>query len=144
MGYRSEVKCVIYGRPEFLDAFIAKHAIQNNSFLSELKEYITYGLTDRLTFHPDGTSDKIKCKVMDFDGSSLKWYDEYDEVQGLTDMLDDIDENWDKKLDFEFIRVGEEAKDIETKYSRNAYGFLSTSTSITNDMALEDLPNETD
>ena len=142
MGYRSEVKCIIYGRPEYLDALIAKHTLQDNQFLSELKEYISFGMMDRTLWLPNGEKETVRCKVLDFQGDSLKWYDEYSDVQGLTKIMDDIDENWEDNIDFEFIRIGEDHKDIETKSSVNAYGFIYPTTTIVVDMNMEDLPNE--
>lgn len=142
MGYRSEVKCIIYGRPEYLDALIAKHTLQDNPFLSDLKEYISFGMMDRTLWLPNGNKEEVRCKVLDFYGDSFKWYDEFEDVQGLYKIMDDIDQNWDNKIDFEFVRVGEEHKDIETKSSVGAYGFIYPTTTIVIDTDIKDLPNE--
>jgi hypothetical protein len=144
MGYRSEVKCIIYGSPEVLDSFIAKHALQNNAFLSEMKDHITYGMMERIEYMPNGERRPYKNKVMDFHGNQFKWYDEFDDVQGLNRMMDDINENYKDTLDFEFVRVGEENKDIETESSINSYGYIYPSTTIVNDYSMEEIPNEND
>lgn len=144
MGYRSEVKCIIYGSPEVLDSFIAKHTLQNNPFLSEMQPYISYGLIDRVKYDNNGNKHENKNKIMDFYGSQFKWYDEFEDVQGLNKMMDDIDENYEDTLDFEFVRVGEEHKDIETKSSLNAYGYIYPTTTIVTDVSIEDIPNEKD
>lgn len=144
MGYRSEVKCIIYGSPEVLDSFIAKHVMQGNKFLSELSDHITYGLITRTWYHNDGKRDEVQNKIMDFHGSQFKWYDEFEDVQGLNQLMDDIDENYEDTLDFEFVRVGEDYKDIETKSSTHCYGYIYPSTTIVTDVSIEDLPNEKD
>lgn len=144
MGYRSQVRYVIYARPEILDAFIAKHSLLGNKFLSELKEDITYGLTGQKEYAPDGSYEVTKYKVLNFYNDSIKWYDDYPEIADAFKLMDDIDENWENKVDFEFVRVGEEYNDIERKYSVGAYGFIFPTTTIESVLNLEDLPNEND
>lgn len=144
MGYRSEVKCIIYGHPEILDAFIAKHTMKGNKFLSELSDHITYGMIDRTEYLAIGEKRIHKNKIMDFHGDQFKWYDEYEDVQGLNQLMDDIDENYEGELDFEFVRVGEEYKDIEHKTSSHHYGYIYPTTTIVHSYNMEEIQNEND
>tara|TARA_Y100000310_G_C20435123_1_gene693359 strand:- start:100 stop:438 length:339 start_codon:yes stop_codon:yes gene_type:complete len=42
----------------------------------------------------------------------VKWYDGYDEVDAITEFIDELDEGTE---DIEFLRIGEETGDIELR-----------------------------
>jgi hypothetical protein len=101
MGYRSEVKSVIYGEPEAVDKFMAL----NVNALTKIKE--DFGNQVRAL-----KGNRRKFIYLDCEYS--KWYDEFDEVQRWHEFLELADT---AGLNTEFVRVGEDSEgDIETDY----------------------------
>lgn len=101
MGYRSEVKSVIYGEPFKVDMFLNEHEAEYNQVLEDFGGDI----------YIKG-SDTRKFIYLDID--YVKWYDEYEEVQRWHDFLNLAEASG---LCFEFVRVGESSEgDIEQIY----------------------------
>ena len=57
--------------------------------------------------------------ILYFEETSTKWYDSYDEVEGIEHMLhlaDKFHEERDMAVAYRFIRIGEEDTDVEDRY----------------------------
>ena len=101
MGYRSEVKSVIYGEPSKVDAFLKEHEAEYNQVKADFGETISIK-----------GSDFRKYIYLDID--YVKWYDEFEDVQRWHDYLHLAEASG---LCFEFVRVGESSEgDIEQIY----------------------------
>lgn len=121
MGYRSEVRSVIYGTEEIIDAFVAKDKLLGekslffNIFKDEVQIY--QHLRDAV-------------KIIELHCVDVKWYDELDpdvkaweqlmsEVEQLDADLMEADDNTTPTRKFihaEFARIGDELDDNEHKY----------------------------
>ena len=130
MGYRSEVRSVIYGTQEQLDTFITTHQlILNTQILNEFKQHLTR-YTIEMDFYNSETKEfeKRTLSVLDLYGSSWKWYESYSDVQAWEKLLKDAEE---QGLHTQFVRIGEEEGDIENRQiGDDFYQILSTHTSI--------------
>lgn len=133
MGYRSQVRSLIYGEPDKICALYAAQALTGGKvfsdyFADELKRY----RIDRDVYGEDGQR-TIEVEVIDYTGDSVKWYAGYHDVQAWEQLLSDAAE---MGLCTEFIRVGEEHDDIECRFRVDDGGdhYLSTSTSITDEV----------
>jgi hypothetical protein len=103
MGYRSEVKSVIYADKNKIDSFINDN--------KEAFDYLKSEFDDALQ-----VIDKDNEKIIFLNGDAWKWYHDYKEIMAWNDFMDLADE---KELSVEFVRVGEEPEDIETDYRGN-------------------------
>jgi hypothetical protein len=101
MGYRSDVRCVIYA-PRVEDAegkYESLKLLMNTRYAQVMEEFGgCVHWNDRL-------------QLLDFDIEDVKWYDGYADVIMFTDMYQNM-----PTLGYcvEFIRVGEESDDVET------------------------------
>ena len=102
MGYRSEVKSLIYGEPEAMAKFLEDNA--------ELIEQLALDYGSELTQINNGSYELI---YLDLPYS--KWYDSFSEVIRWENLLNLANE---AELMTEFVRIGEEAGDIEQEYSQ--------------------------
>ena len=102
MGYRSEVKSLVYGEP----ATMAKFKSDNAELIEQLAE--DYG--SDLTQVNNGSYELIYL-----DCPYSKWYDSFSEVIRWENLLNLANE---AELMTEFVRIGEEAGDIEQEYSQ--------------------------
>jgi len=123
MGYRSNIRCLIYPMDtakENADTFVGNYhalvTLMNTTFKETLDMWDGY-----VTF--DDTHNLI-----DFAIDDVKWYDSYPDVTAFMQMLTDVQ---DLGYEYEFVRVGEESKDIEFRESNNHNGYLNTRTEIT-------------
>lgn len=103
MGYRSEVAYVITFdtlsvKQEWVA--LAKLNTETNEALKECR-------------HVDDDKDYISAYFSD-----VKWYEGYEDVDRHMNMLNEIGEAEDGKVNARFLRVGESADDVED----NAYG----------------------
>ena len=117
MGYRSLVRCLIYGSKDKLEAFIiAQQLILNNSALFEFKDVLRRYTINRgnNTYH-----------VLDLTGIDWKWYPIYDTVIAWMTMLK---ETKSFGLYYEFIRIGDEDNDVEVHASDHSEDLIQTST----------------
>lgn len=101
MGYRSEVKGLIYGTPADMALFKDVTSIVYRQVREDFGSEIT-----------DESNDKFELLYLN--ASYTKWYDEYEEVQNWQ-MLYDLAR--DAGLNVEFMRAGEEHGDIEVDNS---------------------------
>lgn len=102
MGYRSEVKSVIYGTPEAVDNFMTNCEFELDQLKEDFGDEIKIILSD---------SRKFIFLACDY----TKWYDSYAHVQHWHELL--VLAN-DAKLSTEFVRAGEDSEgDIEQEYN---------------------------
>lgn len=111
MGYRSEVKSLIYGTKEQM----AKFNNENVVLLTALSEDFGKDLTH--TKNDD-------YEIIFLDVSYSKWYDSYSEVIRWNNLLTLANE---AELMTEFVRIGEDSEgDIETAYTGDCEYYLQT------------------
>jgi hypothetical protein len=101
MGYRSDVRCVIYpprGEGE-ADKYESLKLLMNTRYAQVMQEF------DSCFYWYDGKH------ILDFNLGDVKWYDGYADVIMFTEMYQNM-----KDLGYcvEFIRVGESIDDVET------------------------------
>jgi hypothetical protein len=107
MGYRSDVKSLIYGTNAQLGAFIdANHDLYKKvreDFNGSIKDIVKKGLQDK------------DLSIIYLKDEYTKWYDEYEEVQRWHELLDLAEQDG---LSTEFIRIGESSEgDLEVYQS---------------------------
>lgn len=119
MGYRSDVMAVFY-------------TYEPNEYPS-IKLFIDENIPE--WFRGDEYMrkfEKANLIGIKFDISEVKWYESYADVRGFEDALKKFDklalEN--SRWNYEFIRLGEEVEDVETKNSYNADNLIYVSRSI--------------
>jgi hypothetical protein len=100
MGYRSDVAYVIHfdtieHRDNFITLMHAKNEEPTNTALSEVQ--YKYGAHPIITLHQEG----------------WKWYDAYPEVQAHHALMRDAEGLFG--AEWRFVRVGEDANDVETQ-----------------------------
>ena len=111
MGYRSEVAYKIaFNNKEDFWGFVAEAKLDPETALcwsEDEKDYFTV--------------DEEKYEIR-FYCDSVKWYDEYDEVQAHHALFDKARERNDDlgvEVDGAFCRIGEESDDVEERYFGN-------------------------
>jgi len=121
MGYRSDVRCLIYGTKEEMDLLLTTSVIICNSkILEHFKKDLTR-YTSRI-LGPNGV-DEVILHFLDLSGENWKWYDDYEDVKTWVEFMKEAAE---MGLEYEFIRVGERAGDVETISSAAGTNFLYT------------------
>ena len=105
MGYRSTIAVAIYGTDRDADQYGALKTLMNTTFKEAYAENDAYA---------EWLDDKY---VLMFRFEDVKWYETYEDVIRFTTMLTEIEELGD--YNFEFVRVGEDADDIETRHGGN-------------------------
>lgn len=133
MGYRSEVRCLIYGSKDNLDAYLAEKMYidnevsiifrpgDNGGFKNSLTRYT---IPDKIS-EQDGSETTETLHVLDLYGDSWKWYEGYEDVTAWEAFMRGAPE---AGLEYEFIRIGEDVADIEQEASDNAAYYLSLHT----------------
>ena len=115
MGYRSQVKSVIYGSSENIAKLKA-----TQEYLNVLDQFDSEYLSEH--------SINDNTQAILFSGGHLKWYDEYADVKAWHKL---IELSPSVGLSAEFLRVGEEAGDIENhNYGDECNWYLYVTTSI--------------
>jgi hypothetical protein len=110
MGYRSEVKSLVYGTSEQM----AKFKADNAELIEALAEDFGFDVKQ-------WALGKYSMIYLSLDYS--KWYDSYSEVIRWHNLLTLAQE---AELMTEFVRIGEEAGDIETDYTGDCEYYLQT------------------
>lgn len=108
MGYRSEVKSLIYGDSEPMAKFIADN--------TELIEALHDDFEDNIQ-----TIEKPLQTFIFLTLDYAKWYESYSDVSRYMALLNLADE---AELKFEFMRVGEEFNDIESRHSQTECDYI--------------------
>jgi hypothetical protein len=115
MGYRSDVAIAFaFKEKEQIDEVLAIY--QMRPFVSE------YNLAERWTVR-----DWNGVWGLTFSADSIKWYDSYEDVQGLEDMVEVVKtfaEGRGTAFQYAYckLRIGEEDDDIERVYDSNDVG----------------------
>lgn len=105
MGYRSQVAVVIYGDSRDAEKYALLKTLMNTTFKEAYTEF-------------DGNAEWHDDKhVLEFAMEDVKWYDGYGDVQKFMKMLEDIVDI--EGFNYEFIRIGEDANDVEEQYGGN-------------------------
>lgn len=119
MGYRSDVKSLIYGDVERMKVFIVKtKLLGENNALALFKDSI-----DIQTVKVDPNTE-LTC--IELHGEDWKWYESYEDVKAWEALLKEAEKDG---LDYEFVRIGEESNDIEERCSTDARYFISVGSS---------------
>ena len=100
MGYRSDI-CIA------IDSEVKAWSLIANNWPSLLNE------ADKTENNPDSTY---------FWMEGWKWYESYSEVKDVMKFLTAIDEQFDTKVAYAFIRLGEDPDDIETHGGLATFG----------------------
>lgn len=131
MGYRSQVRALIYGPKDHLDAYIVQvRLIENkNRVFKDFSESLTrYAAKVAVFSETTGTLVEQEVHVLDLYGDNWKWYENYEDVQAWEAFMREAENN---ELNYEFVRIGEEANDIVIECSTQAAGFISVNSVIT-------------
>jgi len=116
MGYRSDVKSLIYGDVEPMKVFMVKtKMLSPNNALEMFKTHIAMQTVKV------GADAELLCIEMHSDYS--KWYESYEDVKAWEALLIEAEKDG---LEYEFVRIGEESGDIEERCSTDARYFIST------------------
>lgn len=118
MGYRSDVRSIIYGDPDKVDALIAKHALlgrKGSTILDEVRVYDIRCQGAQITNPAEMRPGPIEHEVIiqrciDLEGQDWKWYAGYPDVDMWHQLLTEAAE---LELNTEFVRIGEEPSDTE-------------------------------
>ena len=133
MGYRSQVRSLIYGSEDDMLAFIARLRLSDSTVFSSFGDALTQYSIDEMYFLDLSSGD-----------SSWKWYSSYPEVLAWRAVLELVEE-MGGSLNAEFVRVGENSDDIETEYlGANPQYHLSTHTAITSDLPCDPTSQQPD
>lgn len=145
MGYRSQVRCLIYGLPDKLNAMIVKHQLEggklfdNDWFRDNITRYkatrsyydheASIASVDPNTGKGQAIWREVEIEILDLYGDDWKWYPGYEDVRAWEAFMRGAHE-WN--CSYEFIRVGEEQNDIEREENVLDEGdrWLGTHTSI--------------
>lgn len=103
MSYRSEVRCLIYGAPKTLTAFLEKEStlLLQNPDLRRDEEITRYRVS------VDCSRDEVNSReieILDLNGAGWTWYGT---IKAVTDWHRFMDEAHRAGLEYEFLRVGE-------------------------------------
>jgi ABC-type oligopeptide transport system substrate-binding subunit len=118
MGYRSNVVYKI----KFFDEATMKLFLAEAKAKEEYKEALEDGL--------EIDEEKLQIK---YEADSVKWYDDYSDVQSheaLIHLAKEYRDDNEKELEYAFARIGEEDGDIETYASENGYDMVWVSRQI--------------
>ena len=124
MGYRSQVRCLIYGTKDNLDAYITEASlITESTVFREFKESLTRYTTKVYYSRLNGPEEEI-IQVLDLYCDDWEWYESYPDVQAWMKFME---ESAEADLQYEFVRVGENDNDIERHYSEEHEGMIFVS-----------------
>ena len=105
MGYRSQVKSVVYQTKDKFDKFYDDNREEIDYFKEE------FGCMSIAT--------KGQYKVLFLDFEEVKWYDSFPEVISWHKFLEKAEE---EGMYYEFVRLGEDDSDVEVDYGTNDSG----------------------
>jgi hypothetical protein len=116
MGYRSDVKSLIYGDPEHMKVFIVKTKLLGAANALEL-------FKDSIVIQTVKPEPNVELTCIELRGEDWKWYESYTDVIAWEKLLKDAEKDG---LEYEFVRVGEESGDIDERRSDDSRFFIST------------------
>lgn len=122
MGYRSELKVLIY--PQNGEDNLLKYEQLKTIMNTTFKKLLDYWEDPYFTWDDHH-------RILMFSADHIKWYESYPEVAEFEQFVEMIDE---LGYEYEFMRIGENDDDIETRSSRDANWYLSLRRSIEVDL----------
>jgi hypothetical protein len=126
MGYRSDVSIAIYGPEHAMVPFVAAQRMAATSPLVTEHEHV-----DIYGFGMVIGGENLRHTIIKTTMENVKWYDSYPDVQAWENLMKDAEANPD--LSVEFIRIGEDTEDTESRYyGDNCQYFLSVYRAINN------------
>lgn len=119
MGYRSDVSIAIYGPEEAMAPFIAAQRMLPDSIIVTDKDYIkSYGFGTTVPGDPE----IVPHHIILAEFQQVKWYESYPDVQRWETLIAEASAN--PALCTEFVRLGEEGDDVETRYTGDHCGYF--------------------
>lgn len=106
MGYRSEVRALVYGHPDVVVSTVMAWLHKGGTNFWALPGWV--GALREYT-QPDLVGDEHK-RVIDLSASGWKWSDVYEDVAAWTRFMAKAEE---AGLSCEFVRIGEDHDDVE-------------------------------
>jgi len=142
MGYRSQVRSLIYGDPDKLQALVTKHMLEGGMAFADKSGLRRYRMTRKVYTATDDHDGRAyewvdhEVEVLDLYGDDWKWYPDYPDVQEWERLLADAPEF---DLSTEFVRIGEETEDIEqsSHIADDGDSYLGISRQIADDLPAE-------
>lgn len=116
MGYRSNVHAIIYPVSENVDDKVQDFELLKTLMHTTFKSVLDYWNENDATHFQFRES---KTPYLEFYCEDVKWYPEYPAVTEFEEMLRSL-VALDEKFAFEFVRVGEDDKDVEVERSHNS------------------------
>lgn len=142
MGYRSDVRSIIYGPPDLMLRFVT--AMKLDEKYKAVFEHFGDNITIRTWVG------ETPITVLDLTGDGWKWYTDYPDVNLWHELLAmvETDDTWEG-LHYEFCRIGEEDGDIERDGSTENDNLIivsrpETELDLNYHQMREGFPNETD
>lgn len=134
MGYRSDVRSIIYGEPDKLLAFTTAQRLKGSKVFEYLAHSLEqYEVMGTIWLPADDPTNPASLNsidgivaALDLNCEDVKWYDTYDDIAWEQLLLDAEEAG----LDYEFARVGEDDGDVERKMTDTSQGWLNVTTSI--------------
>ena len=117
MGYRSSVEFIFY--PDKAEDFPVMKLWLDENMPGTTKDQSGYALLERSTYDED-SSPYIHYRATD-----VKWYEVFVEVDAVMQAIENFNnlfcgEDATIPCGYEYVRIGEETEDIETRFSDNA------------------------
>ena len=127
MGYRSQVRAVIYGDGDKLQTLVTKQLLLGSDLFERFKDGLTRYHSTRQRYDDDATMEQTPdpetgarkiiwvtedIEVLDLYGDSWKWHEDYPDVAAWEAFMLEAEEF---DLSYEFVRIGEENEDIERR-----------------------------
>ena len=119
MGYRSDVRSVIYGPTEVMLPFIAEAGLKRRKVWKQFPGSLTQYEAE---WEDDLDPTRKTVVVLDLWAQDVKWYEEDPEEQAWAGLLRKADET--EGLMYEFIRIGEDDGDVEVLWNDQPYRLL--------------------
>jgi hypothetical protein len=136
MGYNNDIRSLIYGDPDIVGAFVAKHKLSSTlAFTTFDGDIRIYDRIQRRFGEPP-----LRITIIDFRADSIPWYDDSPPVASWTDV---VNEAVELGLSYELIRVGDSPEDVDHESDGPACNhWLSVRTEICSYVEADTLPVE--
>ncbi len=145
MGYTSDIRSLIYGDPDAVGAFVARHKLEGHLAFTAFAENIR--IYDRLChyyYHGIGRlQSAARITIIDLKLDCVKWYSDSDNVCAWERLIRDADA---VGLNYEFLRLGEESTDMNREFGGpDVQGWLAYHVEIVShvDTHTMECPNDT-
>ena len=132
MGYRSDVRILIYGVDEDVTAFVAGEKLKGHKGMPRHPLDASQNKYHERNIYR--TSDSTSA-LMEFNWWHIKWYDTYPEIAywvNLESIWEDAFKN--TTLCMEIARIGEDVTDVVVNYYGDCDFFLNINQEIANNM----------